>query len=285
MNRMQAAAKGGRVVVDEISMMGHKDAYRLVKLAEKLDLKLMLRRRSDAARQRRPRGALMRLLKDYGGIQPFRLTEILRQENAEMPATGRRQRQLSEGKTLEGFDTLDRDGLGHARWPTRPTVTGRSRRITCRRWTKSKTCLVVSPTHDEAGRITHEIRSQLRDAGQARHRPGRLPGWWRPTPAKPNGASGDLPAGRRAAVPPERQRLQERRAGHRDRSGERCRVEFADRFSLYRPEAIALAEGDKIRFTGTVKTLDGKHTLKNGDDQNGRRVHRQTAISTSITAG
>jgi hypothetical protein len=40
-------------------------------------------------------------------------------------------------------------------------------------------------------------------------------------------------------------------------------VQFADRISLYRPETIALAEGDKIRFTGTVKTLDG-HTLKNG---------------------
>ena len=38
----------------------------------------------------------------------------------------------------------------------------------------------------------------------------------------------------------------------------------AARFSLYRPEAIALAEGDRIRFTGTVKTLDGEHTLKNG---------------------
>ena len=38
----------------------------------------------------------------------------------------------------------------------------------------------------------------------------------------------------------------------------------AAKFSLYRPEAIALAEGDRIRFTGTVKTLDGEHTLKNG---------------------
>ena len=41
-------------------------------------------------------------------------------------------------------------------------------------------------------------------------------------------------------------------------------VSEAARFSLYRPETIALAEGDRIRFTGTVKTLDGEHTLKNG---------------------
>ncbi len=36
------------------------------------------------------------------------------------------------------------------------------------------------------------------------------------------------------------------------------------RFSLYRPEKILLASGDRIRFTATVKTLDGEHTLKNG---------------------
>ncbi len=41
-------------------------------------------------------------------------------------------------------------------------------------------------------------------------------------------------------------------------------LEHASKFSLYRPETITLAEGDRIRFTGRVKTLDGKHTLING---------------------
>ena len=38
----------------------------------------------------------------------------------------------------------------------------------------------------------------------------------------------------------------------------------AGKFSLYRSETIGLAAGDVIRFTGTVKTQDGEHTLKNG---------------------
>ena len=38
----------------------------------------------------------------------------------------------------------------------------------------------------------------------------------------------------------------------------------AAKFQLYRSERIDLAEGDKIRFTATVKTLDGKHKLSNG---------------------
>ena len=35
----------------------------------------------------------------------------------------------------------------------------------------------------------------------------------------------------------------------------------------YRSDRIDLAEGDKIRFTATVKTLDGKHKLSNGSTE------------------
>ena len=104
--KMQAAARHGRVVVDETSMLGHKDAVRLFKLAEKLDLKLTFV--GDPMQHGAvARGALMRILKDYGGIQPFRLTEILRQENPEYRAAAKL---LSEGKTVEGFDAIDAHG-------------------------------------------------------------------------------------------------------------------------------------------------------------------------------
>ena len=47
----------------------------------------------------------MRLLQEYGGITPYRITEIKRQKN-------RHHRQavelMFEGKTLEGFDILDK---------------------------------------------------------------------------------------------------------------------------------------------------------------------------------
>ena len=105
---MQAAAAGGRVVVDESSMLGHKDAVKLFKLAEKLDLKLIFV--GDPMQHGSvPRGALLRVLKDYGGLKPFRLTEIMRQENPEYRAAAKL---LSEGKTLEGLRRPRRDGLG-----------------------------------------------------------------------------------------------------------------------------------------------------------------------------
>ena len=104
--KMQAAAKGGRVVVDEISMLGHKDADRLFRLAERLNLKLILV--GDPMQHGSVgRGATMRLLTEYGGVQPFRLTEILRQED---PAYRAAAKLLSEGQAVEGFDALD--GMG-----------------------------------------------------------------------------------------------------------------------------------------------------------------------------
>ena len=38
---MQAAAQGGRVVIDETSMLGHKDAVELFRVAKENDLKLI----------------------------------------------------------------------------------------------------------------------------------------------------------------------------------------------------------------------------------------------------
>ena len=152
--KMQAAARGGRVVVDETSMLGHKDAVKLFQLAEKNRPEADLRRRSDAARGG-ARGALMRILKDYGGIKPFRLTEILRQENPEYRAAAKL---LSEGKTVEGFDAIDAMG----RIEEIADDADRYRHIAAdylQALDDRKSVLVVSPTHAEARSITAAIRS------------------------------------------------------------------------------------------------------------------------------
>ena len=95
-DRMQTAARHGRVVVDETSMLGHKDAVRLFKLAEANDLKLIFV--GDPMQHGAvSRGALMRILKEYGGVQPFKLSEIMRQENPEYRAAAKL---LAEGKAI-----------------------------------------------------------------------------------------------------------------------------------------------------------------------------------------
>ncbi len=260
--KMQAAARGSRVVVDESSMLGHKDAYRLFKLADKLDLKLILV--GDPMQHGSvPRGALMRILKEYGGIKPFRLTEIMRQEDPEYRAAAKR---LSEGDTLEGFDALDR--LGWIKeWGGDED---RYRQVAAdylQALADKKTVLVVSPTHAEAGKVTQEIRSQLRQAGRL-------------------GAEERIFARLVAVNASEAERGQATtyRPGdviqfHQNakgfKKGDRLTISdpqavplsHAGKFSIYRPQALALASGDKIRFTGTVRTLDGKHKLGNGSTQ------------------
>jgi conjugative relaxase-like TrwC/TraI family protein len=260
--KMQAAARGGRVVVDEVSMMGHKDAYRLCKLAEKLDLKLVLI--GDPMQHGSVgRGAVMRLLKDYGGIRPFKLTEILRQKYAEDARYLTAATQLSEGKAGAGFDTLD--AMGWVR--EMDDATDRYRHIAAdylQSLEDGKTALVVSPTHAEGARITQEIRSQLRDAG-------KLAAEDREFTKLVAADASTAEKGEAAAYQPG-DVIQFHQNAKGFKKGERFTVtdpaavpvQFADRFTLYRPETLSLAKGDVLRFTGTVKTIDGEHTLKNG---------------------
>ena len=258
--KMQTAARGGRVVVDETSMLGHKDAVKLFQIAEKNDLKLIFV--GDPMQHGAvARGALMRILKDYGGIKPFKLTEIMRQENPQYRAAAKL---LSEGKTVEGFDAID--AMGRIREIADDA--DRYRHIAAdyrQALDDKKSVLVVSPTHAEAGSITAAIRSELRRAGKLEaedheftrlvqvdtseaergqaitYRPGDVIQFHQN--AKGGFTKGDrLTVTDPAAVP----------------------LPEAAKFSLYRPEKISLAAGDRIRFTGTVKTLDGEHTLKNG---------------------
>jgi conjugative relaxase-like TrwC/TraI family protein len=259
--RMQGRSKGGRVVVDEVSMMGHKDAYRLVTLAAKLDLKLVLV--GDPMQHGSVgRGAVMRLLKDYGGIRSFRLTDILRQKQAEDARYLTAANQLSEGKSGDGFDTLD--AMGWVR--EMGDATDRYRHIAAdylQSLEDGKSCLVVSPTHAEGARITHEIRSQLHDAGML----GVDREFTKLVAAEASEAEkGEAAAYRPGDVLVFNQHAKGFKKGQRVTVTDPAAVplQFADRFSLYRPEKLVLAEGDLLRFTGTVKSLDGKHTLKNG---------------------
>jgi len=159
--KMQEAAKGGRVVVDESSMLGHKDALRLFKLADQLDLKLILV--GDPMQHGSvSRGALMRVLKEYGGVKPFRLTEIMRQEQPEYRAAAK---MLSEGDTLDGFDALDRLGWIKELGGDQDRY-GQIAADYLEALKDKKSVLVVSPTHAEAAKATQAIRSGLRDAGK-----------------------------------------------------------------------------------------------------------------------
>jgi conjugative relaxase-like TrwC/TraI family protein len=263
-DKMQAAARGGRVVVDETSIMGHADATRLFELAKKHDLNLIFV--GDPMQHGSVgRGNFMRLMTEHGRVIPFRLTEILRQKDAGYRAAAQL---LSEGKTAQGFDAID--GLGWISEIARGE--DRYRRMAADyaqalgdglQWND---VLCVAPTHREAGFITREIRDQLRAAGRLGTEEREFT---RLVPVEASEAERGLASTYRAgdAI----QFHQNCKGGYV--KGQRLTVtdpaavpvEHAARFSLYRPEKISLAVHDVIRFTSTVKTADGLHTVRNGD--------------------
>lgn len=256
--KLQQVAKGGRVVIDEASMLGHKDAYRLFGLAEKLDAKLVLV--GDPMQHGSvPRGATMRILKDYGGIRPFRLTEIMRQERPDYREAARL---LSEGDTLAGFDAID--GMG---WVKELGGTDRYGQLAAdylQAVKDRKSVLVVSPTHAEAALTTKAIRDALRADGKlgAEERDFTKLVAANATEAE----RGRLSTYRPGDVLVFYQNAKGFAKGERLTVADPATVPLAEagKFQLYRQETVAFAAGDLIRFTSTVKTIDGKHKLANG---------------------
>jgi conjugative relaxase-like TrwC/TraI family protein len=256
--KLQDSAQGGHVVVDEASMLGHKDAARFFQLAQKFDLRVTLV--GDPMQHGSvPRGALMRLLNDHAGIRPFRLTEIMRQENADYRAAAQ---QLSQGDTLAGFDAIDR--LEWIKEVTNPEE--RHQQIAAeyvRAIEAKKSVLVVSPTHAEAAKITQAIRGGLREAGRLGTQE-RV--FTRLVAVNASEAErGQASTFRPGDVLQFHQNAKGFKKGARFTVADPAKVPLSEagKFSLYRPETIRLAVGDMIRGTGTVQTLDG-HSFRNG---------------------
>lgn len=256
--KLQQAAAGGRVVVDETSLLGHKDGLRLLQLAQKLDLKLIFL--GDPLQHGSvPRGAFMRVLKEHGGVRPYRLTEILRQELPEYRAAATL---LSEGEAHAGFDALD--ALG---WVREMIDDGARAQAIAADYlgaqAAGKSVLVVSPTHAEAASITSAIRGQLRQAGQLGSDEREF------TRLVSINASEAERRERLTYRPGDILQFHQNAKGFK--KGDRLTVAdpaavplgLADKFTVYRPETIALSAGDRIRFTATVTAADGGK-LRNG---------------------
>jgi conjugative relaxase-like TrwC/TraI family protein len=264
--KLQSAMRGSRVVVDEVSMLGHRDALELCNIAQKNDLKLTLV--GDPLQHGAvSRGAIMRVLKDYGCIKPFRLTQIMRQDKPEYRAAATL---LSEGKTLEGLEAIDRLGwvreMGDDDRVSNIAADYQQAQSDLKSLPVNKRILVVSPTHAGAERVTGAIRSSLREAGMLT---GEDHGFTRLVAVDTTVAErGQATTFREGDV----------LVFHQNGKGgfkKGDRVTVADpgsapvgeaaKFSLFRTvEDVKLAAGDRIMFTANVRTVDGQHTFKNG---------------------
>jgi conjugative relaxase-like TrwC/TraI family protein len=260
--KMQQAAKGGVVLVDEASQLGTRDMMRLFDLAERLSARVLL---VGDKRQHRSvtAGEPLKLLEETAGLKVAEVTQILLQEGDYKKAA----EALSEGRTEAAFEELDKLG-----WIRQLSDGDRYGELAAaylsavsekKRGGQNESALVVSPTHAEGHRITVAIRAELKAQGKLGKE--RIVTAWGPshlTDAQKADAteydSGDL--------------IQFHQNGPGYKKGSRLIVsddvkvptELAKRFEVCRPALLALGVGDRIRIAAGGKTQDGKHRLVNG---------------------
>ncbi len=246
--RMQAAVRGGLVLVDEASQPGTKDMLRLFDIVRDAGARIVL-----VGDKRQHRGVVagepLRLLEERAGLPVAEVTEIIRQEHGDYRKASK---SLSDGKTQEGFAELDRLG-----WIKEIPHAGRywvmaqaylSAILEKKKDGQAKSALVVSPTHAEGDRITKFLRDALKADGRLGEE--RNFATWAParmTDAEKSDATSYEPG----------QMLQFHQHAPGHKSGSRLvladrdkpPVQFADRFELYRPAQLALAVGDRGRVT------------------------------------
>jgi conjugative relaxase-like TrwC/TraI family protein len=261
--RMQDAARGGVVLVDEASLLGTRDMLRLLGAAQGVEARVVLvgdrkQHRSVAA------GEPLKLLEEKAGLPVVELTEILRQSGDYLKAA----QHLSQGDTAEGFAELGRLG-----WIREVPDADRYQQLAAayleavqekKRSGEVKSALVVSPTHGEAALITGTIRAALKKDGRLGEE--RTLAAWVPahlTDAQKGDAANYDPG--------DMLQFHQNAPGHNNGSrlvvaeGGKLPLAYPGRFEVYRPATLTLAVGDRGRVTANGKTKDGMHRLNNGD--------------------
>ncbi len=259
---MQESAKEGVILVDEASQLGTREMMQIFAAADRLNARVLL---VGDRRQHRSvtAGEPLKLLEESAWLKVAEVTEILRQQGDYKKVA----KALSEGRTAEGFEELDKLG-----WIKQVEDSGRYKQLAVaylaavaekKRGGENKSALVVSPTHAEADRITAAIRAGLRKETKLGEE--RIVNTW---------ISGHLTDAEKADPtqydPGEMLQFHQNAPGYV--KGSRLIVggkvkpptELANRFEVYRPLPLALAVGDRVRITAGGKTRDGKHRLNNG---------------------
>ncbi len=159
---MQESAKDGIILVDEASQLGTREMMEVFAVADRLSARVLL---VGDRRQHRSvtAGEPLKLLEEAAGLKVAEVTEILRQQGDYKKAA----KALSEGRTQEAFEELDRLG-----WIREVEDKERYKQLAAaylaavaekKRDGRQKTALVVSPTHAEADCITAAVRAGLRN--------------------------------------------------------------------------------------------------------------------------
>lgn len=272
--RAQQGLQGGVLWVDEAGLLSVPDLNRVCTLADQTGCRVVLS--GDTGQHGAvARGDALRLVQERAGVPAAALTGILRQQGAYKAAVAT----IAGGDLAGGFRQLDALGVvvevpDAERYPRLAADYARHTQA-------GETALIVSPTHAEGRQVAGAVRERLRQDGrlgtqehqvttlrnlqwttaqksQAReYRPGLVVQFLQHAPGISSGQ-------RYAVVQADDRRVMMQGT---DREGTPCLrplpLGHADRFQVYVPEPLALAQGDRVRITQKGQSEEGR-TLTGG---------------------
>jgi conjugative relaxase-like TrwC/TraI family protein len=228
-DKEKGKAAGSRIILDEASMLSHRDNVDLFRYAQGHGNRIDLI--GDSKQYKTPSaGHPMKLLVEFGGVKPITMTKTMRQKGKLKEAM----EAIRDDRELKAHDKLAELGMVHE-LPLDHLAQKAAELYL--KWTKpGESIPCVSPTHAQAAEISAKIREGLRARGELKgedHVVRRLVnlGWSgaQLKDAKENGAEG---------------------------------VTLL-RYGAYQEATLPLAVGDRVRTTMAGATKDG-HRVNNG---------------------
>jgi len=271
---LQEKFHGGIYWVDEAGQLSARDMYRLVKVAEEQNARIIV---SGDTRQHGPveRGDSLRILQEHAGLELVKIGKIQRQTGRYREAV----EHLSEGRVEEALNILDSMG-----WICE--ISNEERHVQLAKdylaaLREGKTALVISPTHSECRRVTEQIRIERKNAeeiGEERvfsrlhqlnlseaqrrdartYRPGFIIEMIKSAPG--------LKSGDRLEVIGFNNDPQGGLEVRREDGGtlDLYVYEFGKRFQVYEKEGISIGVDEPLRITKNGWSADERYRLLNG---------------------
>lgn len=275
--KMQEQCKDSVIWVDEAGLIGNKDMNRLLEIAKQQKARLLLtgdiRQHSSVAA-----GDALRILEQEAGLKVARVRKIQRQKHSTLYK--RAVALAADGKVDAALYRLDRMG------DVLEIAEGKGRLAQLvddyvQSTTNGKSALIVSPTHIEGQNVTGALRDRLKAEGQiSREERSFLQlkntNWTKEHKADAyhyrdghlvleyhQNAEGHSKGERWKVAGSDGMELHSV-AAESGGTSERIDLKQAGRFTVYRPQQVKLAEGDRIRITKGGKTREGTR-INNGD--------------------
>ena len=289
---LQKRIRGGVLWVDEAGQVGVPDLDKILKLAQKLECRVLLT--GDTAQHHAvQRGDAMKIIETFGHVTPAEV-RIIRRQRCEQYREACSL--LSDGKIMHGFAELEKMGsikeIQDHIW-TGEQSNERAKYLASvylESVKQGRDAMVISPTHAEGNEVTKYIRQSLKDHEKIGTRekkvtklqPRQL------TPSQKSDAAmyrtgdiiefsqsvkGGTRRGDRAEVTHANdERVKAKRA--RDGVSFTVPLDHPKRIEVYEQKGIGLVKGDQIRFTKNGNTQDKKHKVLNGSNYTLDRVGR-----------